>query len=96
MNNWWSGKTKPDIVSALKMAKALDVPLEWMIDESANFPPPADASPQETAVIKLIRALQIDEDEALRRLATPSLGGSGWPPVRVTSGDVPPAKSKSG
>jgi transcriptional regulator with XRE-family HTH domain len=83
MNNWFNGKSKPDLDSALAIAKALEVSLDWLADADAEFPPPqeAQASPQESAVLKLIRALELDEEEALRRLAGHK--GEAWVPGSV-------------
>lgn len=73
MSNWFSGKYKPDLDSALSIARALEVPLDWLADEEAGFPPPEPESPAEpSAILKLVEALRLSETEALRRLASPS------------------------
>lgn len=73
MSNWFSGKYKPDLDSALSIARALEVPLDWLADEDAEFPVPGQPlNDDEQAVVELFHALGLDRREALRRLATPA------------------------
>lgn len=72
MSNWFSGKYKPDLESALSIARALEVPLDWLADDEADFPSPTSGlTEDEKALLDLYHALELDKREALRRIATP-------------------------
>lgn len=68
---WFEGQAHPEIREAFRLATLFDVPLDWLADEEADFPPPSTQLPQgEVAVLDLYRALGLTKEEALRRLAT--------------------------
>lgn len=70
MSNWYQGKYKPDLESALRLARGLNVPLDWLADDEADYPPPSDSVPSdERYLLQVIRDLNLSRDEAVRRLA---------------------------
>jgi transcriptional regulator with XRE-family HTH domain len=72
VSNWFNGVSRPDMDTALLIARALDVPLDYLADDAQDEPPARSARPDwERTVIGLIEALGLDEREVLRRLATP-------------------------
>jgi transcriptional regulator with XRE-family HTH domain len=65
MSNWFNGKNKPDLETALKMARFLDVPLEYLADDALEEPPPGLSEEKRRALWLLD---QMPLDEAIRRL----------------------------
>jgi transcriptional regulator with XRE-family HTH domain len=82
---------EPGLWECLRIARVLDVPLEWLADESAaDEPSPHEASEtltrEEAEVIRWIRDSGLPLSEVRRRL----LGGAGdWRPVRIATVPVP-------
>jgi transcriptional regulator with XRE-family HTH domain len=70
MSNWFKGKHKPDLESAMKIARALGVPLDYLADDAQDEPPASEFSEWEVAVVDFIRLMGLDKGEAIRRLAT--------------------------
>lgn len=65
IGNWEKGKSKPNVENATKIADALGVDLDYLVrDERENPLPP----PEEVMAVKIVRALEIDETEVIRRL----------------------------
>lgn len=40
LHGWISGQVKPSADGALAIARALGVPLEWLLDDAQSYPPP--------------------------------------------------------
>ena len=40
MSLWLKGERRPSIDEGLRMARYFGVPLDWLADEEANYPPP--------------------------------------------------------
>lgn len=95
MSNWWKGKYRPDLESALRIARALDVPLDYLADDALDDPPPSrDLPADEEHVLKVYRNLRslgaIDEALATHGMAMAAKGlpaGSSRPrnEVRITA-----------
>lgn len=81
---WINGRSRPDLESARKLARALGVPLDWLADDEADFPVPQEAAPEEDRFILQI-CRKLGHDEAVRRLTlAPEAAGSGpWVPGSV-------------
>src|SRR3954447_25694961 len=70
MSAWFKGKFKPDLVSALTMARALGVSLEYLADDSLDVEITVrDLSEDERFVLRVFRAFGIDADQAAKRMA---------------------------
>lgn len=74
VSEWKSGKKwRPNLDQALKLARCLDVSLEWLIDDREELPPPAPLlSPEEAKILDMVRTL--GPEEARRRLMLVHLG----------------------
>jgi transcriptional regulator with XRE-family HTH domain len=66
MSSYFSGATKPPIDVALAIANALQVPIQYLADDSLTELPPSP-DPDERRLIFLARDMGLDE--AFRRLA---------------------------
>ncbi len=64
---WFDGFALPDVHEAHRLARVLDVPLEYLADEDADEP--QRLTPAEEQALKLVRSLGLDENEVIRRLA---------------------------
>jgi transcriptional regulator with XRE-family HTH domain len=77
VGRWINGETRPRMLQALQLARALKVPLEYLIDDAMEEVPPV-LPPDEEFVLRVYRNLKadpaqgLDEDEAQRRLSRPS------------------------
>jgi transcriptional regulator with XRE-family HTH domain len=77
VSRWVNGETRPRMLQALMLARALKVPLEYLIDDAMEEVP-AVLPPDEQFVLRVYRNLKadpaqrLDEDEAQRRLSRPS------------------------
>lgn len=83
LNRWLQGGYWPSVLEAARLAQVLEVPLDWLVSDDEIEKPPLSTVPKNAAVLKLIQALELDEDEALRRLATPLATGEAWLPGSV-------------
>lgn len=72
---WMRGKSDPDLATALKLAEVLGVDVNYLADDAQDEPAPAEYTVEERAVIDLIRALRLEQQEVLRRLAIPIESG---------------------
>lgn len=74
ISKWKDDQGEPSARQALRISQLLDVDVAWLIsDDGPDEPPtPPDIPDDETQVLTLYRALGLDRDEALRRLATPT------------------------
>ena len=68
---WTLGKGVPDLHEAAKLAKFFGVELNYLADDALDEPPPSEFSGWERSVIDLVRALELEKGEVLRRLTTP-------------------------
>lgn len=68
-----AGKRRPYMDQAFRLARVLDVPLDYLADDSIDDVMAPEVSDDERAVIDLLRALNLDKSEALRRLASPAV-----------------------
>jgi transcriptional regulator with XRE-family HTH domain len=68
MSNWWNGVNKPDLETALKMARILNVPLDFLADDSLDDPPPPGLSEDERYLLKTVRSLRIELEYAIQGL----------------------------
>ncbi len=83
VNNWASGKGPlPRLDQAFEIAKALDVDLNWLADDSADMPPPpmgtgvAELTEKDIEVLRIAKLL--GHERALNRmLGIPSVGDFG-------------------
>jgi transcriptional regulator with XRE-family HTH domain len=67
-----SANTLPKVPYLLKIARALSVPVDYLIDDEVDEPPAKqELTEDEKALLRLYRALKpaLGEDEAMRRLA---------------------------
>ena len=66
------GEQRLYVDQALRVAIALDLPLDYLADDSLESPPPSPTlTPDEDACLRLVRVL--GAQQALQRLANPSL-----------------------
>jgi transcriptional regulator with XRE-family HTH domain len=77
------GQRRPFMDQALRLARAVGTSLDFLADDDMDeeSPKPSGLPEDERAVVKLYRALGLDEGEALRRLSTPA--GQPWVPGSV-------------
>lgn len=68
-----NGKRRPALDQAFAIARALDVPLDYLADDEMEEPPasPGGLPQDQKTVLDLYLALKLTLDEALRRLAGP-------------------------
>ena len=71
ISKWKKGQGEPSASEALRMARALGVSMEWLIDDTKETAPVSELSELERSIIDLVHALRLDKQEALLRLATP-------------------------
>jgi transcriptional regulator with XRE-family HTH domain len=89
---WWNGTKRPDLSNALKLAKALGVPLEFLADDDLDVPsvlPPiaSEISPDEAALLEVVRASGVSARElrvalireGVRTLVRAGSPGDGFP-----------------
>jgi len=75
ISEWKDGEGEPTLRQALRIARLLQVPLEYLADDSLDEPlPSTGVTPDEAAILDLFRALRLDKAEGLRRLASPPSG----------------------
>lgn len=82
VSNWFNGLSRPDMDTALGVARALGVPLDYLADDSIDGPPPSSSLPEDEAnLLRVYRSLKrtnrINEDKAVDGL------------MMVASGPVP-------
>jgi transcriptional regulator with XRE-family HTH domain len=68
MYYWFTGRNKPDLDSALRMAKILNVPLDYLADEELEELPSPEFNDDERLLIEVARTLQGGAREALWRV----------------------------
>lgn len=68
LSDMTAGKRRPYMDQALKLARALKVPLEYLADDSLDEPPEPQLTDDDAFVIRAVRAMGISADEAVRRI----------------------------
>lgn len=67
ISKWFGGTGTPNVYDAFRIARALEVPLEWLADlDAQDQPPPLRLTEDEKTVLRLTR--ELGADEAIRRL----------------------------
>jgi transcriptional regulator with XRE-family HTH domain len=66
VSKWAGGQGEPTARQALRMARLLNVPLDYLADDDLDEPPPASMTDRERQVWEVVRT--IGPDEAWRRL----------------------------
>ncbi len=104
ISKWKKGQGEPSASEALRMARALGVSVEWLIDDAGETAPAPELSELDRAVIDLVHALGLEKGEALRRLASPSPqpnvvyrpnGAEEFPPAGFAPLDESPAAART-
>ncbi len=72
VHNWCNGK-EPKRVDLLRIARALEVPVEYLIDDAQDTPPPPVLSSDEQTLLDVIRASKITPVSVLSTLALRSV-----------------------
>lgn len=68
LNDYLTEKSKPQIDTALKLARALQVPLEWLADDCLDYPPPGrELVPTTMDITHLARVVADPRDGRGRR-----------------------------
>lgn len=62
------GDRRPYMDQALKLARALGVPLDYLADESLDELPAPELTTDDRLILRIVRKLEIDADEVIRRL----------------------------
>ena len=66
VSKWLSGEAVPRTPTMLRIARAVGVPLDFLVDDEMDEPPGPLLSPGELAILRMVRRL--GEEEAERRL----------------------------
>jgi transcriptional regulator with XRE-family HTH domain len=66
ISKWKNGQGEPSATEALRMARALRVSLEWLIDDESDEPPREELTAGDARLLWAVRALGLDAEEALR------------------------------
>lgn len=91
ISKWKNGTGEPTAKQALRMARLLDLPLEYLIDDDQAEPGGMPVSEREKQVWEAIRTLGVDE--AWRRLLQAPAGQAG--PVEYSAGREVPVSRDS-
>lgn len=65
VGNWFNSPSKPDLDSALKLARVLAVPLDYLADDAQDDPPPGP-DPALERLLWLVSTIGVEE--SIRRL----------------------------
>jgi transcriptional regulator with XRE-family HTH domain len=68
VSKWFRGESVPGLYEAAALARALGVTLDFLADDTQDDPP-AGPDPDEAFVLRTVRALKLDPEEAVRRLS---------------------------
>jgi transcriptional regulator with XRE-family HTH domain len=79
ISRWWNGKVVPYHPSIIDIAKALEVSLDFLTDDALdNCQPSEIVTDDERSILRVYRALELTEDEALRALSSVSRDPPDW------------------
>lgn len=84
LTKWINGQGEPTASQIWRIAQVLGVPVDYLLDDAQVEPQTPTLTPDEQAVIRLLRALGLGGDEALRRLVvstTVDSADAATPPV---------------
>lgn len=98
VSEWKSGKPwRPDLDQALKLARCLDVSLEWLVDDREELPPPAPLlSTEEAKILDMIRTIGPEEAKRRLMLIPSGFGERTLPALRSGVGQRPADPDPSG
>lgn len=65
---WLSGQTRPYEESLVRLARVLDLSLDYLADDALDEPPAPALSEDERTVLEVYRALRLDAQAAIRGL----------------------------
>lgn len=90
--NWSSGTARPDLISALRLARYFDVSLDYLADDEMDNPPLApdsEITEDDRKILFVVHSLEMPAAEAVRRLSRdPKPSQTGQPIFR--DGDMVP------
>jgi transcriptional regulator with XRE-family HTH domain len=70
ISKWLDGQGEPTARQALRLSRVLEIPLDWLIDDEQDVPPPPpDLSIPEQRAVEMVRALRLGKEEVIRRLS---------------------------
>lgn len=81
--NWCNGVGRPDLVSALAIAREFEVPLDYLADDTMDVPPEPELTKDERFIIDLIRWAEFSRDTVVRLLKHGLPKGKTFPLVAV-------------
>jgi transcriptional regulator with XRE-family HTH domain len=84
MSKWRAGQGEPSASQALRIARAINVPLEWLVNDEAPDEPPAAAEPAGVALSDLDRAV-LDVARRVGHSRLLALAIEAQPPVDYSS-----------
>lgn len=68
VGRWLHEGVVPYDEALLRISRATGLPVVYLLDDSLEEPPPPPLAPDEAYILRVVRALGIDADEAVRRL----------------------------
>lgn len=68
VSKWVRGESVPGLFEAAALARVLRVPIAFLADDTLDDPP-TGPDPDEAFVLRAVRALRLDPEEAVRRLS---------------------------
>lgn len=86
ISKWKADQGEPSAKQALRMARLLNVSMEYLADDDLDEPAPVPSialAADERAIIDLYHDLELDKREAVKRLATPLTTPVPWLPGAV-------------
>lgn len=86
ISKWKADQGEPSAKQALRMARLLNVSMEFLADDDLDEPVPVPSialADDERAIIDLYHDLELDKREAVKRLATPLTAAVPWLPGSV-------------
>jgi transcriptional regulator with XRE-family HTH domain len=94
ISEWASEEGKPSIQQALRMARALNVSLDYLADDAQDDPPQMLSSEWERKVWEIVK--EIGAEAAWKKLVRPDQGGSGIEYVTPEAPKTPPKVNRKG